>query len=278
MELLKKVVILFFITIIITTSSSTTFSQKISDIKANLKIKKELLKNLEKVYITKVIDGDTFKTSKKKTIRLIGINTPEIHHPEKGVEYFGKEAANYTRKFLKGENVYLQHDIQKKDKYGRELAYVFLPDGTFFNARLVYEGYADLMTIPPNLKYTDLFKKLAKKARTLKKGLWAKKIKESIKKYQLISWKNADKYYEKKVTVTGKVIDTYDSGKVIFLNFAKDYRNTFTAVIFKSNEYKFDVEPEKYFLNKYVYITGVIKNYKGAPEIIIEEPGQIRVQ
>jgi len=278
MELLKKAAVLFFITIIINTSSSDIFSQKLSDIKVNLKIKNKLLKNMEKARITHAVDGDTLVTSDNTKIRLIGINTPEIHHPNKGVEYFGKEAATYTRKFLEGETVYIQYDIQKKDKYGRKLAYVFLQDGTFFNAKLVYEGYADLMTIPPNLKYTDLFKNLAKKARTSKKGLWEKKIKESIKKYQLISWKNADKYYGKKVTVTGKVIDTHDSGKVIFLNFAKDYRNTFTAVIFKSNEYKFDVEPEKYYLNKYVYITGTIKEYKGAPEIIIEEPGQIRVQ
>src|SRR6056297_706871 len=172
MELLKKAAVLFFITIIINTSSSDIFSQKLSDIKVNLKIKNKLLRNMEKARITHAVDGDTLVTSDNTKIRLIGINTPEIHHPNKGVEYFGKEAASYTRKFLEGETVYLEYDIQKKDKYSRELAYIFLKDGTFFNAKLVLEGYADLMTIPPNLKYTDLFKKLAKNSRKLKKGLW----------------------------------------------------------------------------------------------------------
>jgi len=269
---------IFSIFFLILTILSEIYTIQISDINNNLKIPENKLSNLEKIYVSKVIDGDTIKSSNNKTIRLIGINTPEIHHPDKGVEYFGKEAASYTRKILEGETVYLEYDIQKKDKYSRELAYIFLKDGTFFNAKLVLEGYADLMTIPPNLKYTDLFKKLAKNSRKLKKGLWKKKIDESSKKSKLISWKNADKYYGQKVTMTGKIIDTHDSGKVIFLNFAKDYRNTFTAVIFKSNEYKFDFEPEKSYLNKYVFISGVIKKYKGAPEIIIEEPGQISVQ
>jgi micrococcal nuclease len=65
-------------------------------------------------------------------------------------------------------------DVEARDKYGRFLAYVYLPDGTMFNALLVKEGYAQIMTIPPNVKYQDLFLKLQREAREQGKELWGR--------------------------------------------------------------------------------------------------------
>ena len=126
--------------------------------------------------VSRIVDGDTFvcrfPDGKEAKIRLIGVNTPETHHPTKGVEYYGKEAKEFTENTLSGKRVKLELDVQPLDRYGRLLAYVYLEDGTFFNALLVQEGYAQVMTVPPNIKYQELFLKLQREAREKNKGLW----------------------------------------------------------------------------------------------------------
>ena len=123
--------------------------------------------------VQRVIDGDTIELATGEKVRYIGINTPEIHHPRKPVEYFGKEAMEFNRKLVTSKKVHLEFDAQKRDKYSRLLAYVYLPDGTFVNAELVKEGYAQVATYPPNVKHQKLFKKLQQEARKAKRGLWA---------------------------------------------------------------------------------------------------------
>jgi len=66
---------------------------------------------------------------------------------------------------LKDQKVRLEYDVGKTDRYKRTLAYVYLEDGTFINAKLIKEGYATVMTIPPNVKYAELFVKLEQEAR-----------------------------------------------------------------------------------------------------------------
>lgn len=124
------------------------------------------------------MDGDTFwiedGSEKGLKIRLIGVNTPETQHPRKPVEYFGIEASDYVKKKLEGKKVRLEFDVERNDYYGRTLAYVFLEDGTFLNADLVENGYANTMTIPPNVRHADLFLNLERKARENNTGLWAR--------------------------------------------------------------------------------------------------------
>lgn len=132
-------------------------------------------KNQAVYRVVRVVDGDTIVInygSKKEKLRLIGINTPETKHPTKGVEPYGREASAYVKNLLGNRDVKVKFDVQKRDRYGRLLGYVYLKDGTFVNARLVEEGYAQVMTIPPNVKYADHFKLLQRKARFTKKGLW----------------------------------------------------------------------------------------------------------
>jgi micrococcal nuclease len=99
------------------------------------------------------------------------MNTPELHHPEKGVEPFGREAAEANRALVGDQTVRLELDAQERDKYGRLLAYVYL-GATMVNADLVSNGYAQVMTIPPNVRHQDLFLKLQREARLLQLGLW----------------------------------------------------------------------------------------------------------
>jgi len=126
--------------------------------------------------VKRVVDGDTFwvedGTEKGMKVRLIGVDTPETVHPQKPVEFYGKEASDFVKKMLEGKKVKLEYDVQEKDRYGRTLAYVYLEDGTFLNAELVRKGYAQVMTIPPNVKFSELFLDLQKKARDRELGLW----------------------------------------------------------------------------------------------------------
>ncbi len=126
--------------------------------------------------IKKFVDGDTFwvddGSEKGLKIRLIGVNTPETVHPQKPVEYYGNEASNYVKKVLMNKKVRLEFDVSKQDRYGRTLAYVFLNDGTFLNADLIENGYGQVMTVPPNVKYSEEFLELERKARENNIGLW----------------------------------------------------------------------------------------------------------
>ncbi|ADG82149.1 thermonuclease family protein [Thermincola potens] len=136
--------------------------------------------------VTRTVDGDTvyvrLVSGDEEKVRLTGVNTPEIHHPQKGVEPYGREAADYTRSHLSGKKVYLETDINERDKYGRLLAYVWMarPSSTtdseirakMFNARLLLDGYGQLMTVPPNVKYADYFQNYQREARENNLGLW----------------------------------------------------------------------------------------------------------
>jgi len=123
---------------------------------------------------TRVIDGDTIVIGETEKVRLIGIDTPEAVHPNKPVEYFGKEASAFTRKMVEGKQVRLEYDWQRKDKYGRTLAYVYLEDGTFLNLEIIKQGYGFAYTKYP-FKFLEEFRQAEKEARQNKIGLWNKK-------------------------------------------------------------------------------------------------------
>ena len=122
----------------------------------------------DQVRVKSVADGDTihveFKDGHDETIRLLGIDTPETHHPTKPIGCFGPEAENFTRSSLNGQSVSLEYDVERKDKYGRTLAYVYI-DGESFNEELLREGYAKVLSIEPNSKHARNYASLELKAR-----------------------------------------------------------------------------------------------------------------
>ena len=124
--------------------------------------------------VKRVIDGDTIVLENAERVRLIGVDTPETVHPNKQVEYFGKEASRFTKKMVEGKKVKLEYDWQRKDRYGRTLAYVYLLDGTFVNAEIIKQGYGFAYTKYP-FKYMDEFREYERKARMEEKGLWSNK-------------------------------------------------------------------------------------------------------
>jgi micrococcal nuclease len=126
--------------------------------------------------VAEVIDGDTIKVEidgKLEAIRLIGIDTPEITGPYREEGCFGQEASLKTKDLLNGKKVSLISDssVSDRDKYGRLLRYVFLPDGEFINADLVKNGYAFNYAYE-NFQYLNYFNGLEKQAKESRLGLW----------------------------------------------------------------------------------------------------------
>jgi len=126
--------------------------------------------------VVRVVDGDTIHVKvgeRVEKVRYIGVNTPEVHHPTKGEEPGGREAACVNRDLVAGRQVRLELDAQTHDRYGRVLAYVWV-DGAMINAELVRLGYAQVMTIPPNVRHQALFRRLQREAREAERGLWGR--------------------------------------------------------------------------------------------------------
>jgi endonuclease YncB( thermonuclease family) len=133
--------------------------------------------------VVRVIDGDTIKVDiagEMETVRLIGIDTPEIAGSRNSQDdYFGPEAAQYTKQLLENRPVYLIPDPMNsnRDKYNRLLRYVFLEDGTLVNAKLIAEGYAYNYMYEP-FQFAKQFDYLEKQAKEKQLGLWSGKKSE----------------------------------------------------------------------------------------------------
>ena len=122
--------------------------------------------------VERVIDGDTVVVRGVGRVRLIGVDTPETVDPRRPVEFFGREASAFTKRLLEGQQVRLEYDRERTDRYGRTLAYVYLRDGTFANAEIVRRGYGHAYTRFP-FRHLDRFRRLEREAREAGRGLWA---------------------------------------------------------------------------------------------------------
>ena len=279
--------------------------------------------------IVRVIDGDTLALSKGETVRLIGVDTPELHHPELPVQRFAQEAHEFLQSMAEGAECRLEfEDGNRRDSYGRLLAYVYVED-KMLNEEILRRGYGYAYTRFTFSRMAE-FIAMERDARERRYGLWNysltdggvtrlvtgydnlnmegrreldKLLQNLVKKYpsdsappshdgtpaiaggfntdspkpENVGWRDASGYYGKHVTVEGRIVASHNSGKVCLLNFHKDYKRYLTAVIFSGSFTMFPPNPEKYYLNKVVRVTGRVKEYKGKPEIILNNPEQITV-
>ncbi len=128
--------------------------------------------------VSAVIDGDTFQIqtpSGIRTVRLIGIDTPETDPNRGGIECFGNEATHFAKRLLEDETLRLEYDESQGDTdiYDRLLRHAFLPDGTNVGERLIKEGFAKEYTFNQPYAYQKLFKEAEKTAQTNQRGVWS---------------------------------------------------------------------------------------------------------
>jgi micrococcal nuclease len=138
--------------------------------------------------VVSVTDGDTIRVrvdGRTEKVRLVGIDAPELHGSDKldreiarsgrsraAITADGARAEAFTRSLLAGRTVRLELDVESRDRYGRLLAWVWLPDDILANAAIVRAGYAKLLTIPPNVRHTDALRAAEREARDAHRGLW----------------------------------------------------------------------------------------------------------
>ncbi len=194
----RKILIIILITILVLTACETKTTQKAPDntptSEATNENKSE--NTFTEAEVIRAVDGDTIIAridGVDEKIRMVLVDTPESVHPRKPVEFFGKEASKYTKNNLEGKTVYLQKDVTDRDRYGRLLRYVWLErpktdeptneevERLMYNAQLLKEGYANLATFPPDIKYVDFFKELEREARDNDRGLWNAEAQEAYK-------------------------------------------------------------------------------------------------
>ncbi|MBP8625100.1 MAG: thermonuclease family protein [Syntrophorhabdales bacterium] len=132
--------------------------------------------------VSKVIDGDTIQLETGEIVRYIGVDAPELKTKNSVPEFYAKEAARFNKRLVLLKKVTLEFDVEKKDQYGRLLAYVFVKK-TFVNGELVRLGYARALIKPPNLKYKDLLLTYQQKAMDEERGLWQEKKKDTETTY-----------------------------------------------------------------------------------------------
>jgi micrococcal nuclease len=142
--------------------------------------------------VERVSDGDTvilrFADGRRERTRLIGIDTPESHDSAKldrdairsgqdraVIQALGRQATAFTRTLVEGKVVEVETDVERRDRYGRLLAYLWLPDGPSWrlvNARILEAGYGQLLTVPPNVRYAGRLRCPYEQARDGGRGLW----------------------------------------------------------------------------------------------------------
>jgi endonuclease YncB( thermonuclease family) len=126
--------------------------------------------------VVRVIDGDTIEVDRvldgRATLRYIGIDTPETVAPGQPVGCFGREASDRNKELVEGKTVFLEKDISETDRFGRLLRYVYLGDGRMVNELLLADGYAQVSTFPPDVKYQQRFLAAQQQARDAGRGLW----------------------------------------------------------------------------------------------------------
>jgi len=164
---------------------------------------------------SKVIDCDTIELSNEEWIRYIGINAPELRN---GIpDPYSQEAFEANRNLVIGKEAYLEFDVQERERYDRMLAYTYFDD-LFIYTWLVENGYAQIMTIPPNVAYQDLLLELETKTREENRGLWAlneAKANQEKPQFPYIGNKNSKKFHH---YFCGSVGNMKEKNKVFFLS------------------------------------------------------------
>jgi len=124
------------------------------------------------VDVERILDGDTFVSTKGEHIRLLGINAPEVAHEASPAQPMGRKASQALARMIAGKAVRLDFDVQRKDRFGRTLAEVYLRDGSWVNGEMIRTGMAHVYTFTPNLRWAEPLITLERPARQAEIGIW----------------------------------------------------------------------------------------------------------
>lgn len=216
--------------------------------------------------VKKVYDGDTILLTNGTKVRLLGINTPEVETRNKSAQPLGEEAKQWLEKALLGKKVFLIKDSEKKDKYGRTLAYVFNEERRHINLELVEIGLATVNIHPPGLKYVDELLVAQDKAEAEKIGLWQHK---QYQRKSIISIEGKrPKGWQR---LFGEIVGIRESRKYVYLEFSKSLD---ARIARKHLLYFPDIS---IYLHKTIEVRGWLSRRKKHFSMLIRHPSAIKV-
>ena len=229
--------------------------------------------------VVRVIDGDSLEvelSDRVEKVRLIGVDTPEMGRKGRVAEYLAAEASAFTRKLAKGKQVKLETDPEgdTRDRYGRALRYVYLPDGRMLNATIVSEGYGHAYTRFPFSRLEE-FRDLEREARDAGRGLWNPEALPTLTAAEV------GDHLGSTVRVCGTVASTKfaerSNAQPTYLNLDQPYPDQLLAVVIWGTDRDGFGEPEKRYSGKRICVTGKVELFKGRPQIIARDPSQITI-
>lgn len=252
--------ILFFLYLILITAAAPAFA-------------------LENGQVRAVIDGDTIVVD-GRTVRLLGINTPERARENRPAEPGAAEATRTLKELIKSTGkkhpeVRLEYDGNKMDRYDRLLAHVYLPDGTWLNKKLLEEGGAHVYSFPDNRSHLDKLLAAEQQARSAEKGMWAHPDWQVLKAKGLTPDARIGQFR----LVKGTPLKAAKVGGKVYLNYGKNWREDFTVEIpedFLSLFKEDGIDPVTHYPNKKLLVRGRLKPVNGVL-ITVTHPEQIQV-
>ena len=227
----------------------------------------------ERAIVKWVYDGDTLLLRDKRKIRVIGIDTPEVKHHKQKAQAYAAKAREALRELLKRFNyhVFLRYGDERKDRYSRVLAHVYLPDGTNISNWLLERGFAKTMAFPPNIKLAKCYKKSEEAAQKQSLKIWRYK-KNQIKTVDSLS-QRASGY----VRLKG-VIKKIKRHKKSFVAIFKGHNKRPVRIKIKKKNQKYfkSLKLDK-LRNKTILVTGTLKSRYGKRTIYVSYPTQLKI-
>ena len=220
-----------------------------------------------------IYDGDSLLLTDKRKIRIIGIDTPETKHHKQKAQAYGAKAREALRELLKSFNyqVTLRYGKERKDKYKRTLAHVYLPDGTNISNWLLEQGYAKILAFPPNIALADCYKKSEEIAQAQLLKIWR------YKGNQIKQASSLPRRINGYVRLEGTISRIKRFRKTLIMELESNSKSHIQIKIKKRNlPYFSKIDPDKLW-NKTIIVTGLLKNKKGKRTLYLNHPSQLIV-
>lgn len=242
------------------------FGEQIEELEQKIRERREKIP----ARVTKVFDGDTFQLNiqgREEIVRLVGVDAPEINETREKVRLMGLLSREFALYHLENKDVYIIIDKQGRDKYGRLLVYLWLPNMIFFNELILEEGFANVYTRFYH-PYQKKFIEAERNAREKNKGLWG------FGKESPFPPQDAIYLLGKLSAIKFRVYKVYFGRSVVYLQSSPDWQRTFNVVIFINDIARFKKDFKEYE-GKEIIVRGFMRKYKDHPEIIAFSPLQI---
>ena len=213
-----------------------------------------------------VHDGDTLHLTSGRKLRFIGINTPELERDEHPEEPYAQEAREYARRLLPvGSRIGLVYGMERRDRHGRMLAHIVLANGDSLNQRMLEQGYAQYIAVPPNIRQLQCYRQAEQKARQARLGVWRFDYHQFLHR-EIISGKERGFHL-----LRGRIIRISESKKYIWLNLD----GPIALRIRRSDLHYFDGDELSSWRGRYVEARGWIYQRKGQQRMGIRHPAAL---